>query len=493
MSKQRLLARLQAHAQQGPYPLHMPGHKRQTERFNAPLPYEIDLTEITGFDQLHAPQTHFREAQDAWAKQVGAARSYFMVNGSTGGILAACYGCLQPGDEVLVMRACHRSVYHALELTQARVHLIEPAFYPGWLVDQPLTPEALEAAFEAHPNVRLVIVTSPGYEGVVSPIRALAAVCHRKGALLLVDQAHGAHLRYHEALPEEAVAAGADLVVESLHKTLPCLTGTAGLHLSQRVCLEPIQRALQIFQTSSPSYVLLASIEEGLAFMQSEGQNRLADLLITLQGVRQEMAQIPGVRLFEPHDSSDPASGTGHPANRSMDLTKLMFQTPYPAVRVQAALTALGYELEMACGYQLLALCTVGDRLPALKRFPEALKRALDQLKQGADLTPAVQAPHIGGGQLTDLTPRLSQMRWVTSLDRPLAEAQRAPGHWRPLTKALGQLAGEAVWAYPPGQPLLLPGERISQQRIGLLQQLQHAETQIYSDSGAWPQIRVID
>jgi len=298
--------------------MHMPGHKRRA--LHAPeLPWQLDITEIAGFDDLHAPVGILREGQERAAKRWGSDAAYFLINGSTCGILAGIYASVSPGDRVLLARGHHRSIDHAVELLGLRPVYIDPPHLVGGVIGS-VPPEAVMAALEAHPDIRLAVITSPTYEGVLSDIGAIADILHRRDVPLLVDEAHGAHLGLSAHFPPGAVSQGADLVVQSLHKALPSLTQTALLHCTdgaakdsfigrssptalgtsrERVLHERLRHALNIFQTSSPSYPLLASIDSCVAYLEREGEAPFAAWRARLDTFREDVKGLRHLRLLD--------------------------------------------------------------------------------------------------------------------------------------------------------------------------------------------------
>ncbi|MCC8017096.1 MAG: aminotransferase class V-fold PLP-dependent enzyme, partial [Lachnospiraceae bacterium] len=210
------------------YPFHMPGHKRQ--RLGDFLPEEIDITEIEGFDNLHHAEGILREGQERLARLFGADESFYLVNGSTAGILAAVCGCIRKGDRILIGRNCHKAVYHAAYLMEAKAEYLYPE-PTDFGIQGSIAPGQVEKMLAERKDVRAVVITSPTYDGVVSDIRAIAEIVHGYGIPLIVDEAHGAHFGFSEGFPQKAIALGADLCVESLHKTLPSYTQSAVLHM----------------------------------------------------------------------------------------------------------------------------------------------------------------------------------------------------------------------------------------------------------------------
>ena len=265
----------------------MPGHKRNTSLLGEHLPYALDITEIEGFDHLQHPRGVLREiaqrAQTLW----GSGGAYLSVNGSTGAILAGIRAMTQRGDKIIVARNCHMSVFHAIELCGLRPVFLEPEWLPAWGIFGRVTQQNFDALREEHPEAALCVLTSPSYEGMISEIHT--------DMPLLIDAAHGAHLD----LPQ------ADIVVHSLHKTLPALTQTALLHVQgERVDRERLEHNLRVFQTSSPSYVLLASIGQCVALLEEHRAAWFAAWRQRLDAFYSHAQAWQNLKLFQPDDRS---------------------------------------------------------------------------------------------------------------------------------------------------------------------------------------------
>ncbi len=282
MSEKSLYEKLKKYAFSDDYPFHMPGHKRTDLMIGEPS--RIDITEIPGFDDLHRPRGIILEAEKRAAALWGVKRSFFLVNGSTVGILSAISAAAEKGSRILVAENCHKSVRHACYLRDLEVFSLKPVKTRFGVPGQ-ISPEELLRGFHAFPDAKTVVITSPTYEGILSDIRELSEIAHRHGATLIVDEAHGAHLAFSKELPESATALGADLVVESVHKTLPSLTQTALLHVvTDRIPEDGIARYLDIYETSSPSYVLLSSIDRCVSLLASEGDALFSTYIERLNG-----------------------------------------------------------------------------------------------------------------------------------------------------------------------------------------------------------------
>ena len=250
------------------YPFHMPGHKRAFLPFANP--YAIDITEIEGFDNLHHATGILQEAQQKAADLYGAQKTYYLVNGSTCGLLAAISAAVPRGGKILVARNCHKAVYHAMYLRQ----LVPVYIYPedtACGIQGQVTPQMVRKQLEQTPDIRAVVITSPTYDGVVSDIQSIADIVHAYGIPLIVDEAHGAHFGFSPEFPENATRLGADAVIMSVHKTLPAFTQTALLHLcSDRIAEKKVAQFLGIYETSSPSYLLMAGIEKSLQIIEKD-------------------------------------------------------------------------------------------------------------------------------------------------------------------------------------------------------------------------------
>lgn len=252
------------------YPFHMPGHKRNIE--DGVSPFSYDITEIDGFDNLHNPQGILKIAMEEAADFYGTDKTYYLVNGSTCGLLSAICGVTSRGDKILVARNCHKAVYNAIYLNELTPVYINPEYIEMYGINGGISPEAVQYGLAENPDIKAVIITSPTYEGVVSDVQRIAEIVHKKGIPLIVDEAHGAHFGLHKCFPQSAVKLGADIVIQSVHKTLPSLTQTALLHIrSDIVNVSEVERFLHIYQSSSPSYVLMSSIDECINKLKSDG------------------------------------------------------------------------------------------------------------------------------------------------------------------------------------------------------------------------------
>lgn len=463
-----LLEKLGAYARSGACSMHMPGHKGAGP--GTELPWALDITEIGGFDNLHDAHGVLREAMDRAAGLWGSDRAFFLVGGSTCGILAGIAAAVNPGSTVLLPRECHKSVYNALELLDlVPVYLPVPADEAAGAAGS-LPPETVAAALADHPEARLVIVTSPTYEGVVSDVAAIVDLAHAAGVPVLVDEAHGAHLGFSPAFPTGAVAAGADVVIQSLHKTLPSLTQTALAHWRRGlVDGEALARYLTVFQTSSPSYLLMGSMDRCVGLLAERGREIFAAYEKNLAVFDRDILPLRKLRVLC-HGGDALAD---HPAFYAFDPGKLVISTRGTSMTGPALMDTLrrdyGIELEMALGGYALAMTSICDTPETLGR----LSAALLEIDRGLEAAPWPDSP-----AACPIPPRRMGPR----------KARALPGGPAPLGDAVGRVAGEMVWAYPPGVPLLVPGEEVTEALARSLEEMSRRGVALHGERGRPPE-----
>ena len=386
-------------------------------------------------------------AADAW----GADRSLFLGNGSTAGNLAFLLATVGPGDEVIVARDVHRSILTGLVLTGARPVFVAPRLHPELQLGLGLAPADVAAALDAHPAARLVVLTSPTYWGVAGDVAGIAAVAHARDIPLYVDEAWGPHFPFHPALPVPALAAGADAAVTSAHKLLGCLSQGALLHLKgPRIDQERVAAAVRSVETTSPSLPILASLDAGRRQMTLHGTELLNRTIALAERARRRLRAVPGLRVLD-----------GAELGAALDPTRLVVDVGglgLSGCAVERELReyhAVAPEMSDLVG--LVFLITIGDTPASIDRLVDSLRtiaatrrqRATDGLaavlrSAGAAIAPGRQA----------LTPR---------------EAHFARTRSVPLAGAAGEVAAEPVIPYPPGMPVLLPGEVVSAEKVAYL------------------------
>lgn len=443
------------------YPYHMPGHKRQPVG-NLPLQWtNADITEIEGFDNLHQAEDILKGLQDDAAAAYGAEESFYLVNGSTCGILSAVSATVSFGGELLIVRNCHKSVYHGAYLCRLILRYLYPETVSEFDVCEAITAEQVKEALQRYPAVEAVLVVSPTYEGRIADIESIAKVVHEKGLPLIVDEAHGAHLGFAEGFARNSNRLGADVVIHSLHKTLPSMTQTALLHCNGKlVNRDKIRRFLRIYQTSSPSYVLMASMEEAIR-AASEGKDAFTRFQRNWNTLLQDLQSCKKIQVLQNVvQKKDEDCG-----KITQDVGKLVLSTKRTGLSGQQLydilLNRYHLQMEMACESYVLAMFTIWDTEEGYKRLAQAIMELDEEL--GASKEEALSA----WKQDVDEAAKMP----ILEEKLPLYEAWDAEKQWIPLEASIGRVVGEFVNLYPPGTPLAVPGEALNPDAVGMLEQ----------------------
>ncbi|MEA4815368.1 MAG: aminotransferase class I/II-fold pyridoxal phosphate-dependent enzyme [Lachnospiraceae bacterium] len=437
-----LFEKLLSYAEEDIYPFHMPGHKRNLESF--PNPYSLDITEIDGFDNLHAPNGIILDAQKECACVFGAKESFFLVNGSSCGIISAILSACKDGDKIIIARNCHRSAFGGVILSGAVPCYIMPEATKSFSFCGGISPESVLKAICENPDAKAVFITSPTAEGITSDIKKIASVAHGNNMLLIVDAAHGAHFNFSDYFPKDALLEGADIVIESVHKTLPSLTQTALLHIgSERPDINRIKSALAIMQSSSPSYVLMASIDRCISFVKN-GKEEFESYVKELKKTREALLRLKNFKLL---DSDALVSLNG----ADLDRGKIVIISPcLSGVRLSGILREkYKIEAEMASEGHIVFITSVLDTKEGLSRLVSAFdqidKNMGEAVAKETGFVPYISLPAI------EMTPRQA---YFSDKKEVLLE------------NAAGFVSSEFVIPYPPGIPLIVPGERITEDII---------------------------
>ena len=456
-----LLEKLTEYSERDFYPYHMPGHKRKTAGMLPAEWTDVDITEIDGFDNLHQPEEILKELQEKAAQAYGADESFYLVNGSTCGILSAISAAVPFGGELLITRNCHKSVYHGAYLRHLTLRYIYPRIIEEFDVCEAVTAKQVREALDANPGVSAVLIVSPTYEGRVADVAAIARVVHDKGLPLIVDEAHGAHLGFAPGFAENSCRLGADLVINSLHKTLPAMTQTALLHCNgERVNRELLRRFLHIYQTSSPSYVLMASMEEAVC-IASEDKEAFARFRSYWKELLETLKQCKRIRILP--ESFAECEEKVHDTGKlvlSVKGTGLSGQQFYDIL-----LEKYHLQMEMACESYVLAMFTVNDTREGYRRLAEAVL-ALDAQLDAGQVRCAEEASKVTSkteGPDCEVTQTVTLHACEAM---PLHEAWEADKETMSFTQAQGRIAGEFLNLYPPGTPIAVPGERLTREVI---------------------------
>jgi arginine/lysine/ornithine decarboxylase len=419
---------LKAYARKSRARFHMPGHKGKAKVLRA----GGDITEIAGADNLHDPEGAIARSQGLYAAAAGAGHSFLLVNGGTAGVLAML---MHAGRcrKILIGRDCHRSAVSALVLSGAEPVWIGVPFDEGQGIQGCVLAEDAARCIDAHPDAAAILLTRPNYYGLCCDLEGISKTAHEKGMLVLADEAHGAHFPFHPGMPGSAGLLGADLWVQSTHKTLPALTQTAVLHTGANIDPGQVQSLLAMLQTSSPSYPLLASIENARAVMERDGR-RFTER--TLDLIDHFLDDIAGLKGIVPMDwQRIPGAAAKDPLRLVLDVSGRGL-TGYEAARI---ISQKGIEAEMADMRRMVLICTASDSAQSFRR----LKKALAEL------------PIKNSAQVPEPPPALPE-RTMSPRDAFFSRTE-----WLPLADCAARPAAAPVGAYPPGTPSFVPGEII--------------------------------
>lgn len=459
MSGKGLYEKLIEYRQFGRYPFHMPGHKRQDKMLLDA--YEIDITEINGFDNLHHPEGIIKESMDNASEFFGTDKTWFLVNGSSCGLLAAIHGVTEIGESIIIGRNCHKSVYNAIELRNLKADYIYPQIINEYGINGGYKPEEIEnllkKAMDSGEKIKAVVVTSPTYEGIVSDIERIAEIVHRYGSILIVDEAHGAHLGIHEDLPKPAYKLGADIVIESAHKTLPAMTQTAFLHLcGRRVQEEKIQECLAIYQTSSPSYVLMASLDKCIRELQIKGKEKLESLLITLDKFYKKVNKLENIMVL-----GRECIGSNNVFDFDICKLVIFLKTNKTTGKFleEELREKYGFEMEMTSSRYVLGMTTMYDDAEQILKLADALT------EMDCNLNDFYQARVSENNKYID-DEKMLEIVDGADVEMSIYEAKRRETKEILFLDSEGKISAEYIYVYPPEIPLIVPGEIISKKLI---------------------------
>lgn len=443
-----LFEKLSAYGAADYYPYHMPGHKRRLKTDTMRELAQIDITEIDGFDNLHDAQGILKRIQEEAAAAYGAEESFFLVNGSTAGILSAISTAVSPGGKILMVRGAHKSAYHAAYLRDLQIAYLWPGVHPLFGCNLPATAKEVEEALQQTPDVQAVFIVSPTYEGLAADVKSIAEAAHKRNIPLIVDEAHGAHLGFDGRWPESSVKQGADLVIQSLHKTLPAPTQTAILHVNGKLVDRcRLRRFLGIYQTSSPSYIFMAAMEDAIATTSANREKLFGDFWEYWKGMTESLSACRNL-IFLKEENSDPGKLAVMDKTGFLDGEQLY----------EMLLHKYHLQPEMAAGRYVLAMFTIGDTKEGYERLTKALLEIDEYITAERKQQTQEKLMEREGNRMADaVTPVCIQKKTQAVIG--IGRAWDTPKEWVLLKDAEGKTAGEYVNLYPPGSPIIVPGE----------------------------------
>jgi len=445
---------------------HVPGHQ-----YGQGLPKEIrrllgegarfDLSVLEEIDSLSHPQSVIKEAQQLAAEIFGAKETIFLVNGSTLGVQAMILSACSYNDKIIVSRNMHQSVVAGLILSGARPVYLQPRFDEEFNLPLNIEPEAVEKSLKENPDAKAVFIVNPTQFGVTADLRTIAKICHRAGKILLVDEAWGAHLKFHQNLPLSALESGADMVVQSIHKRLPALSQASMLHLQgEKIDREKVKEVVRLLQTTSPSYILLASLDLVRKQMALAGKGLWGEAIKLAQKTR---ALIKESELRCLDKSYLKKIGF------NLDLTNITLEVEN-GFESWEIFNQNKIEPEFATLDHLIFLIGIGNNKKDLISLSKALKN-ISPKKISRKIKYPTKSPKIS------LSPRDASFKKTRIFK---------------IEKAVGKISAETITPYPPGIPLLVPGEIITQEIIDYLKKVNKYSSIRMQVLGNFREIKVV-
>ncbi len=415
------------------YPFHMPGHKRN-KKFNIEGS-EIDITEIKGFDDLHNPTEIIKKSEEEIAELFGYKKSIISVNGATCCVLASISAVCGKGDEIIIARNCHKSVYNACYINELNVHYIQPEYDEEFGTYTYITQKSLDNVINKFPNSKAVVITTPTYEGIISKVKSPLP--------LIIDSAHGAHFGFADWLPERQ---NGDIVIQSLHKTLPSLTQTAVIHINNRKFVSAVKKYMDIFESSSPSYILLNSIDICIDYLKNS-KNDFNIYKSRLDKFYREIKKLKNIRIFN-----------------NDDITRIVLCAKgYTGIELSKHLRKNGIEPECATLNYVILISTIGDTDEGFDKLLTALKK-IENRKDTDRFICKIEIP-----------------------EKSCISSDVKNAVITPLTECENKICACDIFAYPPGIPIIISGEIISRETLDYINQCINNEVNIITTDNLLP------
>jgi len=442
---------------------HVPGHKqgrgiKELADYIGERALQMDANGMEDLDYANNPTGVIREAEELMAQAFGAERAYFLVNGTTAGVQAMIMSACDPGDKILIPRNAHKSTIGGIILSGAMPIYIQPEVNERLGIAVGITVESVKKAIKEHPHAKAIFLINPTYYGTVSDLKSIVRVAHRHDMAVLVDEAHGAHMSFHDDFPLTAMEVGADMSAASIHKTSGSMTQSSVLLLrSNIISPEKVKQVLDLTRTTSSSYLLMCSLDVARKQLATEGSDMLERTLEYARWAREEINKIEGLYAFG-------KELIGTPGCYDFDETKLGINVRglgYTGYQMETKLRKeYNIQIEMSDLYNILAIVSIGDR----KEDLEALVNALKDIASKTEVVGYERATILPQNPKMIVSPR---------------DAFYSPKMTVPLEEAEGEIAGEMVMAYPPGIPVICMGERISREVIDYIKILKEQKCEL--------------
>lgn len=479
MEKETLYGKLNKYSRDNYYPFHMPGHKRRTDiiyegnkdevgsiqNIEDLSPYVYDITEIDDFDNLHMPDGIIKERMDRVSEFYQSEKSFFLVNGSTCGILSAIGAACHNKNKIIMARNSHKSAYNGVFVNKLEALYIYPGIIEEYGLSGGINPDDIERLINKEglsgDDIGAVYITSPTYEGVVSDIKSIGDICHKYNIPLIVDEAHGAHFSMHNKFPVSSLKLGADIVIQSLHKTLPALTQTAILHVKKDSLIDykEIQRYLSIYQTSSPSYVLMASIDCCLDRLMNNNRFTAFEVFYKrIEDLRKKAEKFTNIKIMGKEIK-------GKNSVYDLDISKIVIfanSNIYSGDKLyKRMLEKYHLQMEMASLKYIIALTSVNDSEEGFDRLYNALFDIDREIR--------LYESHVNNGKVLISNKAMTPVICSKICDAVYREKENIV-----LESAEGRMSGEFIFLYPPGIPVIAPGEMFTKEIVEYLRECRY-------------------
>lgn len=436
--------------QEDVYPFHTPGHKggRGMERLlrqELGSSVAMDVSLMSELDDIHEPETYIRQAQELAAEAYGSDACFWAVNGTSQAIHAMLMSVLRPGEKLLLPRNAHRSVAGGLILGGIEAVYIQPEYDAAFGIHTQVGAEQIEEALDEDTDIKAVLLTTPNYYGIAAETERIASICHSRDVMLLVDEAHGSHLGFSKLLPKSALQCGADACAQSTHKILGAMTQCSMLHVQgRRINLQRAADVMSVLTTTSPNYLLMASLDAARAQFHQRGAQLVQDAVEAAGRLRGILHAHEGLRVLEQADCG----------RFALDITKVTVNFSawgYTGIEVGNVLRSERIAVELVDAENVLFLVTYADNNPDYDEALQRIDKVLCELERNKRLHGATSLA--GPVPVAENVLNLRQVFNSKKIAVPLAEAE-------------DEICGEQVSFYPPGIPVLLPGEKISREII---------------------------